>query len=90
MQALEGDARFTVRNVARKVGIPISTVHLILKKHLTVRKSSATWVPHLLTDEQKRQHVKAAKKLLQMFPKYDKKQLANVVTGDYLGPLFLD
>ena len=39
-------------------------------------------MPHLLTDEQKRQRVKAAIKLLQMFPKYDKKQFANVVTGD--------
>ena len=57
-------------------------VHLILKKHLKVGKISARWVPHLLTDEQKRQWVKVAKKLLQMFPKYDKKQFANVVTGD--------
>ena len=39
-------------------------------------------MPHLLTDEQNRQRVKVAKKLLQMFPTYDKKQLANVVTGD--------
>jgi hypothetical protein len=39
-------------------------------------------VPHLLTDEQKRQRVKVAKKLLQMLPKYDIKQFANVVTGD--------
>ena len=77
-----GDARFTVRDIARKVGISLSTVHLILKKHLKVRKISARWVPHLLTDEQKRQRVKVAKKLLQMFPKYDKKQFANVVTGD--------
>jgi histone-lysine N-methyltransferase SETMAR len=52
-----------------------------LKKHLKVRKISARWVPHLLTDEQKRQRVKVAKKLLQMFPKYDKKTV-NVVTGD--------
>ena len=39
-------------------------------------------MPNLLTDEQKRQRVKVAKKLLQMFPKYDKKQFANVVTSD--------
>ena len=39
-------------------------------------------MPHLLTDEQKRQRVIVAKKLLQMFPKYDKKQFANGVTGD--------
>ena len=79
---IEGDARFTVRDIARKVGISLSMVHLILKKHLKVRKISARWVSHLLTDEQKRQQVKVAKKLLQMFPKYDKKQIANVVTGD--------
>ena len=81
-EIIEGDARFTVRDIARKVGISLSTVHLILKKHLKVRKISARWVPHLLTDEQKRQRVKVAKKLLQMFPKYDKKQFANVFTGD--------
>ena len=81
-EIIEGDARFTVCDIARKVGIQLSTVHLILKKHLKVRKISARWVPHLFTDEQKRQRVQVAKKLLQMFPKYDKKQFANVVTGD--------
>ena len=81
-EIIEGDARFTVCDIARKVGISLSTVHLILKKPLKVRKISARWVPHLLTDEQKRQRVKVAKKLLQMFPKNDKKQFANVVTGD--------
>ena len=72
-EIIEGDARSTVRDIARKVGISLSTVHLILKKHFKVRKKSARWVPHLLTDEQKRQQVKEAKKLLHMFPKYDKK-----------------
>ena len=51
-EIIERDARFTVRDIARKVGISLSTVHLILKKHLKVRKISARWVPHLLTDEQ--------------------------------------
>lgn len=68
--------------MARKVGISLATVHFILKKHLKVRKISARWVPHLLTDEQKRKQVQVSRKLLQMFPKYDKKQFANVVTGD--------
>ena len=88
-EIIKGDARFTVRDIARKVGISLSTAHLILKKHLKVRKISATWVPHLLTDEQKRQQVKVAKKLLQMFPKYDKKQFSNVVTGDETGSIIL-
>ena len=66
-EIIEGDARFTVRDIARKVGILLSTVHLILKKHLKVRKIFARWVTHLLTDEQNRQRVKVAKKMLQMF-----------------------
>ena len=79
---IEGDARFKVRDIARKVGISLSTVQLILKKHLKVQKIFARWVPHLLTDEQNRQRVKVAKKLLQMFQTCYKKQFANVVTGD--------
>ena len=46
-EIIEGDARFTVRDIARKVGISLSMVHLILKKRLEVRKISARWVPHL-------------------------------------------
>ena len=81
-EIIEGDARFTIRDIARKVVISLSTVHLILKKHLKVRKIFARWVPHLLTDEQKRQRVKVAKKMLQIFLTCDQKQYANVVTGD--------
>ena len=47
---IEGYVRFTVRDIARKVGTQLSTVHLILKKHLKVRKIFARRVPHLLTD----------------------------------------
>ena len=62
--------------------------HYILKKHLKVRKIFARWVPHLLTDEQKRIRVKVVKKLLQMFPTYDKRQFANVNRWRNMGPLF--
>ena len=51
MEFIEGDARYTVRDNARKVGISLSTVQLVLKKHLKVQKIFARWVPHLLTDE---------------------------------------
>ena len=45
-------------------------------------KYFARWVPHLLTDEQNRQRVLVAKKLLKMFQTYGKKQFDNVVPGD--------
>ena len=63
-EIIEGDTTFTVCDITRKVGISISTVYLILKKHLKVRNIFARWVPHLLTDEQNRQRAKVAKKLL--------------------------
>ena len=66
-EIIEGDARFTILDIARKVGISLSTVHLILKKHLKVRKIFARWVQNLLTDEQNKQRIKVAKKMLQMF-----------------------
>ena len=53
-EIIEGDARFTVCDIAQKVDISLSMIHLILKKRLKVRKISARWVPHLLPDEQKR------------------------------------
>ena len=37
-EIIEGDARFTVCDNARKVGISLSTVHVILKKCLKVGK----------------------------------------------------
>ena len=37
-EIIEEDTRFTARDIARKVGISLSTVQLILKKHLKVRK----------------------------------------------------
>ena len=81
-EIIEGDTIFTVRDIARIEGISLSMVHLILMKHLKVRKIFARWVPHLLTDEQNRQRDKVAEKMLQMFQTCDKKQFANVVTGD--------
>ena len=74
-ETIEGDARFTVRDIARKVGISLSTVPLILKKHWKVRKISARWVPHLLTGEQKRQRVKVAKICFKCFQNMTKSRL---------------
>ena len=81
-EIVERDARFTVRDIAQMFGIPLSSIHYILKNIFNVRKISAMWVPHLLSDGQKKQRVKIAKQLLKIFPKYDEKKFANVVTGD--------
>ena len=67
-----------IRDIAKAVGISLSRVHFILK----VRKISARWIPHILTDDQKQVQVQTAKQLLKMFPKFNQRQFANIVTGD--------
>lgn len=79
---IETDGRHTIRDIARAVGISLSRTHFILKRILKVRKISARWIPHLLTDYQKRGRVKMAKQLLKKFPKFNQRQFANIVTGD--------
>ena len=76
------DARYTTRQIASMVGISLGAAHTILKRDLKMRKICARWIPHLLTDEQKKTRVQCAKKLLKKFPNYNARSFANVVTGD--------
>ena len=53
-EIIENDGRYMIHDIAKAVGISLLRVYLILKRILKVRKNSARWIPHLLTDEQKR------------------------------------
>ena len=76
------DARYTVGDIARYVGISVGPAHIILKKILKVRRLTARWIPHLLTDEQKHQRVETARELLKRYPKFNKNVFNSFVTGD--------
>ena len=45
-------------------------------------------MPRLLTDGQNKHSIEIAKQWLKIFPKYDEKKFANVVTGVEMGSLF--
>ena len=74
-EIIEGDARFTVRDISRKVGISLLTFQLILKKHLKVQKIFARWVPHLLTDQQTDNGLKLPKSCFKCFKLVTKSSL---------------
>ena len=76
------DARFTTRYIAECVGISIGAAHTILRRDLEMRRISARWIPHLLTQEQKLARVRMSKQLLKQFPKYNNRSFANIITGD--------
>ena len=50
---IEEDACYTVQEIEELSGIHSSSVLKILRERLWQRKICASWVPHLLTDEQK-------------------------------------
>ena len=76
------DARYTVLDIAKSLWMSSGTVHKILTEELNLQKSSARWVPHLLTDEQKEKRVKLSKNLLKNIKICDKRKLCNRLTSD--------
>ena len=79
---VEQVARLSVRDIASCTGISEGSVQTILKKHLDLRKVCATWVPHLLTEEQKTQRLKCARELLKTYKGCNSRVISNLLTGD--------
>ena len=76
------DARLSVKGIASWSGISEGSVQTILKKSLDLRKVCARWVPHLLTEEQKIQHLKCARELLKTYKGCNSRVISNLLTGD--------
>ena len=71
---LNSDARYTPYETSRMTGISEASTRTILKKKLGLTRKVARWIPHILTNKQKAARVKMAKKLLKMYPKFDRKK----------------
>ena len=75
------DRRLTVREVSEEVGICKSSCHKILTEKLKMHRVAAKFVPRLLTEEQKQNHVTVSQELLDR-SNTDENFLKNVITGD--------
>ena len=76
---VEQDARLFVKDISSCTGISEGSVQTILKKHLDLRKVCARWVPHLLTEEQKTQCLKCARKLLKTYKGCNSRVISNLL-----------
>ena len=79
---VEQDARLSVKDIASCTGLSEGSVQTILKKRLALRKVCVRWVPHLLTEEQKTQHLKCARELLKTYKGCNSRGISNLLTGD--------
>ena len=75
----------SVKDVASCTGISEGSVQTILKKRLDLRKVCARWVPHLVTEEQKKQRLKCAWELLKTYKGCNSWVISNLLTGDETG-----
>ena len=78
---VEQDAQLSVKDVASCTGISEGSVQTILKKRSDLRKVCTTWVPHLLTEEQKTR-LKSARELLKTYKGCNSQVISNLLTGD--------
>jgi len=78
---IHGNSHLTVQEVAEEVGISVGSCHQIFTETLQMRLVSAKFVPHLLTDNQKDNHVEISKELLAN-ANSGENFLKNILTGN--------
>ena len=78
---IRGNRRLTVREFADEVGISIGPCHQMFTEKLQMRRVSATFVPHLLTGDQKENRFEISQELLAS-ANGNGNVLKNIITGD--------
>lgn len=79
---IEEDRHVTYFEIEAYLSISAPSIHTILHDKLAVRKLCARWIPHLLTDDQKKARVDWCKEMLQKYGGGPSRLLNNIVTGD--------
>lgn len=84
---MEEDRRASLKTIADKLDVSVTTAHRLVKKKLQLRQKVAKFVPRILTDEQKRMRVRISTDNLQRL-RDDPHLLDKIVSGDE-SPVYL-
>ncbi len=76
------DRRVSCKDLASAHGLSIGTVFNILRDDLGLVKKSARWVPKLLSDEQKQEHVRTCQEFVAVVQGRSLSMLDDIVTMD--------
>ncbi len=87
--AVEEDRRSSLKTIADKVGVSVSTAHRLVKKCLSLKHKVAKFVPRILSDEQKCTRVKFCTENLERLCK-DCHLLDKLICGDESPVYILD
>ena len=81
-QQIDQDPHSSIRGISSNLDLSYGTVQTIFLGDLTLKKVCARWVPHILTEDRKRQRVLWTRKLIQLLEPNEHKRLEDVFTGD--------
>jgi hypothetical protein len=70
------------RDIAKSLHLSKDKVHRILTKYLKLKKRYLKWIPHSLTETQKKQRVEFAVQLLDVLKKDERNNFQHILTGD--------
>jgi len=82
-ERVRGDRRFTISDLSLHFPqIARTLLYDIVSSHLGYQKVCAQWVPRMLTEVHKKQHVACALKFLMCYHKEGDSMLSHIVTGE--------
>lgn len=76
------DRHVTYHEIEATLGISSTSVYKILHEHLAVKKICSRWIPHNLTEAQKKARVNWCKEMLKKYNRGASKDVYKIVTGD--------
>ena len=79
---LNDDRRYSCDEIAHELDISHRSVHRNLTERLQMRKIADRWVPHMLSESEKHQHVNIARKLLKRYGEDGDEMLQRIVAID--------
>ena len=79
-QLIEEDPRLSIQQVSTLLSISYRSAHPILYDHLNVKMICAWWIPHQLSDAQKRQRVISAQEMIDISDRASRGRLSDIVT----------
>jgi len=82
-EVIRENCRFTISALSMKFPeVSRSSLHFIVKEHLSYKKLCTYWVPRLLTDNHKTRRMFSALTFLDRYATEEEDFLKSVVTGD--------
>ncbi len=76
------DGRLTLEDISLASGLSKTTAYRILRKDLGFSKLSARWVPRLLSDDHKSNHLEFSRNFIRQHFQHGKAFLSSIVTCD--------